>query len=161
MARIRPARMRRIVDLPQPDGPSSATTSFGADGEVDVLEHAQRLCRSAVGSRATRSAQLAEGRGRVLRSRRCSWSAHFVKREAVLGEAVASAPDGAVEGHDDDRHDEATAQPRAGRSACSAATLICAPRPGALRTVPRNVTYSATMLAFHAPPAAVTQPVTR
>jgi len=55
----------------------------------------------------------------------------------------------------------ATEAAKRGRSAFSAATLICAPRPGALSTVPRNVTYSATMLAFHAPPAAVTQPVTR
>ena len=48
-----------------------------------------------------------------------------------------------------------------GKSAPSAAALICAPRPWVSSTWPLKVTYSATMLAFHAPPAAVTQPVTR
>ena len=40
----RSARMRRIVDLPHPDGPSRATKAPGRDGEVDVLQgdHRQR-----------------------------------------------------------------------------------------------------------------------
>src|SRR5437016_7938057 len=50
---------------------------------------------------------------------------------------------------------------RDGKSARSAAMLICAPSPLVLSTWPLNVTNSATMLAFHAPPAAVTHPVTR
>src|ERR1700733_687311 len=39
--------------------------------------------------------------------------------------------------------------------------LILLPRPPASRTWPLYFTISATMLAFHAPPAAVTQPVTK
>ena len=48
-----------------------------------------------------------------------------------------------------------------GKSARSAARLICAPSPFALMISPLKFTYSATILAFHAPPAAVTHPVTR
>ena len=56
--------MRRIVDLPQPDGPSSATTSLGRMASVDVLEHAQRL---AVGQREVvrDAADLAERIARI------------------------------------------------------------------------------------------------
>jgi len=43
----------------------------------------------------------------------------------------------------------------------SVASLIIAPRPGAEMVLPRKRTYSATMLAFHAPPDAVTSPVMR
>src|SRR5450756_403026 len=43
----------------------------------------------------------------------------------------------------------------------NAAPLMTDPIPCALRVSPRNVTISATMLAFQAPPVAVTQPVTR
>ena len=34
VARIRPATMRRIVDLPQPEGPSRASTSLGRTSRV-------------------------------------------------------------------------------------------------------------------------------
>src|SRR5208337_5565701 len=50
---------------------------------------------------------------------------------------------------------------RRGKSATSAARLICAPRPTVASVSPRKLTASETMLAFQAPPAAVTQPVTR
>ena len=46
------------------------------------------------------------------------------------------------------------------KSVLSAAKLMTDPRPLAVKVLPLNITYSATMLAFHAPPAAVTQPVT-
>ena len=48
-----------------------------------------------------------------------------------------------------------------GKFAAAAASLICAPRPQVASAFPLKVTYSETMLAFQAPPAAVTQPVTR
>ncbi len=32
---------RQSVDLPEPEGPMTTTTSPRADGEVDVLEHVQ------------------------------------------------------------------------------------------------------------------------
>lgn len=43
----------------------------------------------------------------------------------------------------------------------SVAWLITAPRPTAENVCPRNRKYSATMLAFHAPPEAVTNLVIR
>src|SRR5262249_57276125 len=48
-----------------------------------------------------------------------------------------------------------------GKLACSVAVLIWAPSLHVRKTSPRKVTYSDTMLAFQAPPAAVTHPVTR
>jgi len=42
-----------------------------------------------------------------------------------------------------------------------ATRLMTAPRPVMLNVCPRNRKYSATILAFHAPPDAVTNPVTR
>ena len=50
---------------------------------------------------------------------------------------------------------------RRGKLALAAATLMSEPRPRVVRTWPLYARYSATILAFHAPPAAVTQPVTR
>ena len=48
-----------------------------------------------------------------------------------------------------------------GKSAASAAALMREPRPKVASVWPRKATYSETMEAFQAPPAAVTQPVTR
>ena len=50
---------------------------------------------------------------------------------------------------------------RSSKSGLDAAILIVDPKPRVMSVSPLKATYSATMLAFHAPPAAVTQPVTR
>ena len=42
-----PARMLSVVDLPQPDGPSSATNSPCSDAEIDVAEHLHPAERTA------------------------------------------------------------------------------------------------------------------
>jgi len=42
-----------------------------------------------------------------------------------------------------------------------AAWLMIEPKPKVVKTWPLYSTYSATILAFQAPPAAVTQPVTK
>ncbi len=55
----------------------------------------------------------------------------------------------------------ATAAASTARSPPAAAVLIRAPSPVVDSTWPRKATYSDTMLAFQAPPAAVTHPVTR
>src|SRR5437660_9164960 len=47
-----------------------------------------------------------------------------------------------------------------GKLACAVASLIRLPSPGVVRSVPPASMYSATIEPFHAPPAAVTQPVT-
>src|SRR5438445_426411 len=50
---------------------------------------------------------------------------------------------------------------KSGKLACAVASLIRLPRPFVVRSVPPASMYSATIDPFHAPPAAVTQPVTR
>src|SRR5207302_8366228 len=50
---------------------------------------------------------------------------------------------------------------RSGKLACAVASLIRLPNPLVVRNVPPASMYSATIDPFHAPPAAVTQPVTR
>src|SRR5260370_35554634 len=50
---------------------------------------------------------------------------------------------------------------RRGKPAAAAARLMCAPNPQEESACAWKVTYSETMLAFHAPPAAVIQPVTK
>src|ERR1700722_580993 len=109
--------MRRIVDLPQPDSPSSATISPGRTarsifsstrsglplGSVNSWETSRVSQRAAVltvpeapmlaRSSLTPLAPQA-GRGVLL----------FVEREAFLGQPIAIAPHRAVEGDDDDRH---------------------------------------------------------
>src|SRR5438034_2468184 len=47
-----------------------------------------------------------------------------------------------------------------GKLACAVASLIRLPRPRVTRSVPPASMYSATIEPFHAPPAAVTHPVT-
>src|SRR6185312_9215574 len=50
---------------------------------------------------------------------------------------------------------------RSGKFCASAASAINAPNPTVLILWPAKITYSDTMLAFHAPPVAVINPVTR
>ena len=81
-----------------------------------------------------------------------------IEGETGLGTKAERAPDQPIETHDRYRHDahrggEDVKVPR------SVAWLMAAPSPVVVRVWPRYFMYSATMLAFQAPPMAVIQPV--
>src|SRR5689334_2677063 len=89
--------MRRIVDLPQPEGPRSATTSsdpIASETEARMRRGAPRgWGNSMLTSTSSQMGASAMGRSGSAR-----------EGEALLAERVEAAPDEAVEGDDDERH---------------------------------------------------------
>ena len=149
--------MRSSVDLPEPERPSRPTISPSTQREVDVVEHQQ--------ARPTPLRErLAHCRDVQQRQRpwaRSSVAWRFLSRAAGgvrLG--VERPPEHAVEEDDEQRHD---------RDAKHDARIVARPRssaryrrrgPAPSSLVSPQLTTSATMLAFHAPPEAVIAPVT-
>src|SRR5689334_24574432 len=89
--------MRRIVDLPQPEGPRRATTSsasIASETPARMRRGSPRGCGNSMLT-STSSQMGASAMGR-------SGSAR--EGEALLAERVQAAPDEAVEGDDDERH---------------------------------------------------------
>src|SRR5712692_1621527 len=105
---MRPARILRMVDLPQPDGPSSATTSFAAIARLTPSTTRKGFPFGSVNScetsRASQSAPFV------------CWSfmspiPSFAQRVTLLGEAIAAAPDRSVErDYDCGHHQDARGQ---------------------------------------------------
>ncbi len=79
---------------------------------------------------------------------------------AALSQGVQTFPDEAVEDNDEERHQERGRQ-QFGKIVAAAASAMLAPRPKVLTVWLANWTYSETMLAFQAPPLAVSRPVIR
>src|SRR5579859_1022985 len=105
---MRPARMRSTVDLPEPEGPRSATTSLRAiwiemssstrNGlPLGMMKSCETLRTSHRISRACDLALAAPARCALI---------SFAQGEAFFGEAVTPPPHGSIEGDDQQRHDQ-------------------------------------------------------
>src|SRR6266849_873484 len=103
---MRPARMRRIVDLPLPDGPRRATTS---EGLMATLMSSRTRSFDPFGMRKSCETFRASQSVSVL-----GWTAAsvatvirsplFAEREPLLGKLIAPSPDRPVEKDDHRRH---------------------------------------------------------
>src|SRR4051794_16769933 len=98
---MRPARMRRIVDLPQPDGPSRAMISLGRMARLmscsTVSGWPLGCGNSCVMPRAShRAVEEAAAMTRLL----------LAQRILRFGQAVQAVPDNSVEADHHHRHDQ-------------------------------------------------------
>src|SRR6266566_3471413 len=107
---MRPARMRRIVDLPQPDGPSRATTSLGW-----TVRLMSSRTRSGLPLGKGKSCQTFTSSPRALAGEAVSGGAgeRVAIRSPVHGKArvrqiIQAPPDQAVEDYDQGGHDQHT-----------------------------------------------------
>src|SRR6266516_1605187 len=92
---MRPARIRRMVDFPEPEGPRSATTSLRATPTEMSSRTRSGFPLGMVKSWDTWRA-----------SHNSSFVISFAQREAFFGEPVAPAPYGTIEGDHEHRHHE-------------------------------------------------------
>src|SRR5437667_9598868 len=94
--------MRNTVDFPEPDGPSSATTSLRATATEMFSSTRSGLPLGSMKScdtcRASHNTSRASGAFLGVMS--------FAQRKTLFGHAVAPAPDRAIEGDDEHRHHE-------------------------------------------------------
>src|ERR1700693_6053154 len=111
---MRPARTRRIVDFPQPEGPSNATTSFGCTArETSSRTRRRALLGNANSCETPRSSQSAPSPLAW-----ASWVMWLFARSLAegvpgFGEMMHPPPYGAVEEHHEGgHHDDARREER-------------------------------------------------
>src|SRR5258708_38252175 len=99
-----PARIRRIVDLPHPEGPSSAITSLPRTDKLMFSRTRKGLplgnVNSCQTSRTSQSTSRAAGAVASAVMVAFSALASFVQGKPLLGEIIAAAPDRPIEQHD-------------------------------------------------------------
>ena len=159
---IRPAMERSRVDLPEPERPSRPTISFGLQGQVDVVQHHQAGA-AALAVDVLEVPDLDQGASALAARSRVmvmATSSALVQPQVVVRHRRTAAAT-ALRLSTMTKID-ITAMPRAtrGKSPAAVALAMKAPRPMASSVVWPQLTTSATMLAFHEPPEAVSAPVT-